>query len=288
MMAIHNFHIAVEITLKSIILKYEIRTEKEINIDFESMMSEISRKIVDIKFPYRQDLRSLNVLRGLIQHQGIEPDISSLENFEVITVRFLTEVYQSYFDIDFASLSRVSLIQDSKLRQLLANALEKLNNGEILESAVILDGAFKLVSLSLYRLLPSNIDSYLSIKNLLDKSRIRQSNPDVYYSMKLAFQMMEQRVKQSESLSTILSSGVSLSDLNRFQNKPFILNFDVHNSPIIQKRPGQEITIAECKWYFHFTVSTILSWQQGGLNPNIEHTSNETIQRLIDVNITTL
>ena len=72
MIAVHNFHNAIEITLKSIFLYHEIRAEKQLNIEFETMMSEIDShqafKDLGKKLPYRQDMRNLNQIRNLVQH----------------------------------------------------------------------------------------------------------------------------------------------------------------------------------------------------------------------------
>jgi hypothetical protein len=87
MIAVHNFHNAIEIALRAIILYYEIRAEKQLNIEFEVMLSDIDNhqdfKDQGIKLPYRQDLRNLNQLRNLVQHHALEPEDSSMEDWRV-------------------------------------------------------------------------------------------------------------------------------------------------------------------------------------------------------------
>ncbi len=67
MIAVHNFHISIEITLRAIMLHHQIRTEKTLNIDFETMLSEIDNhppfKQSGQKLPYRQELRNLTPIR---------------------------------------------------------------------------------------------------------------------------------------------------------------------------------------------------------------------------------
>lgn len=286
MMAIHNFHIAVEITLKTIILKYEIRAEKELNIDFESMMGEISKNIKDKKFPYRQDLRSMNVLRGLIQHQGIEPDYSSLETFEVITKRFLTEAYQSYFDVEFESLSRVSLIVDDQIQTLLNEALKVKNEGNLFKSLVILDGTFQLIIPSLNTLLPrEGFNSLFFVTKDFSNLNIPNDLRNIYEPIKIAFEKTYERIKISELFSALLGSGISLSDLNRFQSKPFTLNFSMNGIPIIQTATSVNTSIEECVWSYNFLVSTVLLWQNIGLKPSIDKSLSDTVQYLINYDI---
>ena len=77
MISVHDFHNAIEIALRAIFLQYEIRAERQLNITFEAMLNEIDNypqfKSQGIKLPYRQELRSLNQLRNLVQHHAAEP-----------------------------------------------------------------------------------------------------------------------------------------------------------------------------------------------------------------------
>jgi len=61
MIAVHNFHNAVEVALRCIFLKYEIRGEKQLNIEFGAMLNDIDNHQLfrdkGIKLPYRQELR---------------------------------------------------------------------------------------------------------------------------------------------------------------------------------------------------------------------------------------
>ena len=103
MIAVHNFHIAIEILTKAVLLHHEIRGEKTLNIDFESMLAEIDKqppfKARNIKIPYRQELRNLNQYRNLVQHHAMVPEQSVMDDFRVFTRRFLEKSIPLYFDI---------------------------------------------------------------------------------------------------------------------------------------------------------------------------------------------
>ena len=43
MIAVHNFHNAIEIVLRAIMLEHEIRPTRELNLNFESLMGEIDQ-----------------------------------------------------------------------------------------------------------------------------------------------------------------------------------------------------------------------------------------------------
>jgi hypothetical protein len=77
MIAIHNFHNAIEIVLRATMLEHEIRVERALNIDFEQMLKEIDQfpKFAENgqRLPYRQELRKLNSVRNLVQHHAHEP-----------------------------------------------------------------------------------------------------------------------------------------------------------------------------------------------------------------------
>ena len=126
MIAVHNLHNALEIVLRSILLHYEIRAEKQLNIEFETMLNEIDGfedfKKKGKKLPYRQELRNLNQLRNLVQHHAYEPESSSMEEWKVFSRRFLEIAFKEYFQVDFNSVSSIDLIDDELLRAILTLA----------------------------------------------------------------------------------------------------------------------------------------------------------------------
>jgi hypothetical protein len=72
MIAVHNFHNAAEVTLRGIALLYEIWPERELNVDFETLLNAIDQapkfKSDGKRLPYRQELRKLNSVRNLVLH----------------------------------------------------------------------------------------------------------------------------------------------------------------------------------------------------------------------------
>ena len=287
MMAIHNFHIGIEITLKAIILKYGIRTDKQLNIDFESMMSEISNKITDKKVPFRQELRSLNSLRGLIQHQGIEPDITSLEDFEIITRKFLHESFIEYFNVDFNNLSRIDLISDILVKDLAKGALKALEEKDFLKSAVILEGGFQLLTVSItHSLLKTKFNTPFFVTSDLSNLNLPKELREVYTPIKKAIEKIYERIQLSDSFSALLGSGINLADLKRFQNKPFVLDFSISGNPIVQTTQDINLTENYSYWSLDFFTSTVLLWQKNGLNPNIDINHSDAVKNLLSFDAT--
>lgn len=263
MMAIHNFHIAVEIALKAILLKYEIRSEKTLNIDFESMMGEIDKSAPE-KLSYRQEMRTLNQLRGLIQHQGIEPDKSSMEEFRVLTKKFLETTYSRYFDLNFENLSRISLISDDFLKNLLLKSEELSSKNQLTEAAVRAIVAFQLASNAVTNFLPN--EGFNS--SFFITSRLRHSELNLDPIIK-GFEDTFTRIKKSEKFAATLGSGVSLTDLKRLEVIPVHVNFSINGSAIIHQQKDSEIEKGEIDWAIDFVTSCILLWQQKGLEPEV-------------------
>lgn len=73
-LAVHNFHIAVEIVLKAILIKFDIRTEKTLNVTFEQLVDDIDKAKLfrdqGLRLPLRQEIRNLNQHRNLAQHHA--------------------------------------------------------------------------------------------------------------------------------------------------------------------------------------------------------------------------
>src|SRR5262245_5200715 len=94
--AVHNFHNSIEVTLKSVLFFYAISTSKGFNIDFETLTKDIDEhfKGHSVQLPYRSDLRSLNNARNMAQHNATEPPASVMEEWRVITEKFLRQSFQ--------------------------------------------------------------------------------------------------------------------------------------------------------------------------------------------------
>lgn len=277
MMAVHNFHISIEIAVKSILLKYEIRNEKTLNIDFESMLNEVDQfqefKERGLKLPYRQEMRNLNLMRNMVQHHVIEPDESSMDDWRLFSYRFLKRVFDSYFEIDFDKVSRISFINDEGLRKYLEKAQQELDGGDYDTASCLAAGSFEYASLSVSDFIP-NSSSEFFITSSLGHSGVSRDLQD-------AFRKTLKRVDESEHFSALLASGVNLSDYKKYKDSsPFVYIMDggnQHYDTYAGKIFDQESTA----WLQNFVIATFIKWQQLGLNPKIpDHFLESAIQSL--------
>lgn len=281
MIAVHNFHNAIEIVLRAIFLHYEIRPEKQLNIEFEVMLNEIdnhpSFKNQGMRLPYRQELRTLNQLRNLVQHHAVEPPSDTMDDWRVFTRRFLERTCREYFDLEFDTLSPLEMIDDEVLKDLLRLSLLFIEKGDFKNSLLLAKSTFRTVAVSMFRVFPDEVFFSSSFTSAFI-SRFPESD------LKNALQMLDKKSDQAEYHAIVLSSGVSLADYKRFTSSPpsffFSLTDDKPFKDWGQTEPDEETA----RWVHEFVVIMIVRWQVLGLAPSISGQAGEAIQKLIEKN----
>lgn len=267
MIGVHNFHNAIEITLRSIFLHHEIRPEKQLNIEFEVMLSEIDKfakfQADDIRLPYRQELRNLNQLRNLVQHHAVEPETSTMEDWRVFTKRFLEKSFDTYFGVDFESISALDMIQNERLRKLLELSQIKLHESFYSQSIAFADVALSTARSALLKLLP--------------KVEIPRSFTEGGHI--LDFREFNEELSKLTEYAIVLSSGVSIADYRRY----FLIQEKVHYILYDVPRVSREIDIDEnsIEWAINFVVDTIVNWQYLGLDPQVPSEEQKIIDKLL-------
>jgi hypothetical protein len=96
MISIHNFHNAIEIALRAIILRYEISSKKKSNVDmrFEEMLNEIDNypgfrdPDPPRRLPFRPEMQDSNRLRNRVQHRVYKPEASAMDDWRAFTRHF--------------------------------------------------------------------------------------------------------------------------------------------------------------------------------------------------------
>ena len=269
MMAVHNFHIGIEIIVKSILLKYEIRNEKTLNIDFESMLNAVDNhpdfKDKKLRLPYRQEIRNLNQVRNLVQHHVMEPDQSSMDDWRLFSGKFITQTLKTYFDIDFEKINRISFVSDSCLCKYLNTAIEYINNDKYDSASCLVAAAFEYASLSISSFIPDSSASFFV------SSSLWRSELD-YDVLKNAFKDTFKRIDESEHFSALLASGISLSDYKRYKDATPFVTIMLGGHPHFESNDQKEFTKESSKWLVEFVTSSLVKWQQYALEPKVpEH-----------------
>ena len=257
--AVHNFHNAIELALKAIVLNYEIRTGQSI-INFEALLKLIDDhedfKKRKQRLPYRRELSSLNQTRNMVQHDGLAPETSKMEMWRVITKNFLVNIFDEYFGCNFDEISSITLIDDSHLRQLIELAFSKLSEGAWFDAAAISELAFTWGSANIYESIPDQKmnSPYYVIKGSNSRTTIDLTE-------------IENRIKSVEQLVAILSNGISLKDYNKF--KVITPKYTFLSDGSYRSNRTKDVTGEQAKWIHDFVVNSIINWQLSGLKPSL-------------------
>jgi hypothetical protein len=262
MIAVHNFHNAIEIALRAILLEHEIRGERELNLDFEALMNQIDQfpdfKVRGQRLPYRQELRKLNSLRNLVQHHAHEPEDSEMDEWRVFSRRFLARAFDEYFGEDFDSLTPVDLVADNRLRRLLLRSASDQERQDWGAGLCACKLALKYASASLGEHLPrGGFNSPFFVAGDLDLG-LRRVVEKVY-----------ERIADAERYAVMLTSGVNAADFARYRRTPISVTLAIGGAPFFQHLQGVEIVADDVRWAYRFVVATIIRWQTAGLDPQV-------------------
>lgn len=264
-MAIHNFHISIEIVVKAILLKYEIRNEKTLNIDFESMLNAVDQfdefQKKGLKLPYRQEIRNLNQMRNMAQHHVIEPDQSTMDDWRLFSYRFLKQVYDSYFEINFDEVNRISFVENEGLSKYLKKAQQYLEDGNYDSASCFSAGAFEYASLSISDFIPNSSAEFFITSGL--------RHSDVGRDFQDAFKKTLKRVDESEHFSALLASGVHLSDYKKYKDSSPFVHIMLGGHQRYETSAGKIFDKERTVWLQNFVIATLIKWQRLGLNPKI-------------------
>jgi len=267
LVAIHNFHIAVEILLKAILLEHGIRSDKTLNIDFEQMLSDIDNhppfKANQIRLPLRQELRNLNQQRNLAQHHVVEPHSTALDDCRFFVHEVLAHCFRTYFGVSFDSISRVNFVADEKLRALLVRAQEGLASGDVDDSVSASSAAFEYAVPILHEVLPSEgLNSTFFIE-----SRLRDRGLDLS-PISEAIRKTHERIRSSEVFAATIGSGISLARLSRFRKSVPHTTLASAGHPWFHARQDP-YTTEDAAYALDFVIDAIIKWQSQGLDVEV-------------------
>jgi hypothetical protein len=270
-MAVHNFHIGIEIILKAILLKYEIRAENALDISFDGLMADIEKhqgfKDKDKKLPYRQQISGLNRMRGLVQHHAKVPDPSDLDDYRLYAERFLFSVFRDYFNADFSTINRISFVEDEYFQKLLNRASKELSQKENYSSICFSVATFEYARNSITKVIR---DMYTISK--ISRS-IRRSPGNSHGELTEAFEHTIEKVVESEKLTILLTSGISISNFRRFKQLTPRTRFMNAGNPHFKIGSNYNPSNDDANWILEFVISSIINWQQIGLKPELDKNS---------------
>ena len=110
MLAIHHFDNAVEIVLKCIATKRELRSKGKY-FYFDELLEKIKN------LPLKDQIRGLHEIRNIVQHQGDIPSIDSVIEYKGYVEGFFKKVCSDIFKISYEKLYLSELIENKKLKE---------------------------------------------------------------------------------------------------------------------------------------------------------------------------
>jgi hypothetical protein len=288
MIAVHNFHNAVEVVLRSILLKYDIRVEKQLNMTFEVMLSEIDNHPLfrerAIKLPHRQELRNLNQIRNWVQHHAIEPESTTLDDLRVLTRRALEIICESYFEINFQSLTPIEMVDDEDLRTLLGISFTATEKKQLRDALVIGTITYKYAENSILGSLAEPALTFVPSFDFpsYDDWGTHKDDPR-WKELQRAMTAINTKLEEISNLSVLSSTGMNLADWNKFHEGTPNVVFTIGGRAHVNLA-DRELDQEEVRSILNFILNTIIGWQMLGLKPTVPTWGVESAKKLIQDN----
>jgi hypothetical protein len=259
--AVHHFHNAMEIALKTICSHYSISLDEALGFPklIEKIDAHPSLKDKDLKLPQRQRLQELNKVRNLAQHNGQPPSDPTLNECRVFGEQALRETCISYFGIDFDQLSLVDLISSQELRRLLKGAQLLAEKERYSRSVVLSYVAFVVAS----EVISSNLTQDYSLPIHLHDPY----TPSIGQDQKNEFILS--RMRTLERNMVLLQTGIQATDFKKFLNLvpavEFLAGGDLDHEDLGDNGPSKD----DALWLLEFVVDAIIKWQTQGFVPSL-------------------
>ncbi len=274
MIAVHNFHNAIEIALRAILLYHQISQDRHRSIEFERVLNAIDKhppfQEKRIKLPYPEAVLNLNRHRNSVQHDAVEPPDSLMEQWRVLTRVWLDEVCKIYFELDFERLSAVESVVDSTLRELLRSSALAIAEGRFQWSATLSRAAFEWAAGAIWDFVPR-----------VGASMSPGFDLDPFGPTWQGISAVGAAVHHVAYFAALVSSGVGLADLRKLQLSSPLVVLNTIQPPVVER--GQpEMDEEAARWVHEFVVNTIVRWQSLNLNPYVPEAGRLHAQKLID------
>jgi hypothetical protein len=256
MQAVLKFHDSVEYCVRAIIEEHKVNHDR--NLDLIPLMKCIEKSITDKTLPLFSQIDFLNTTRGKIKHHASVPSPEDTQRCRLHTKEFLGQVSKSYLDIDFASINRLVLIENLRVRRLLDEAEKKRREGDYLGALARTKVAFKNAQPSIQTFLFKK-----SFSKDLDSSlrRVPRGMGDLIRPIA----EIANRVGELEQAIALLMMGVDVLKLRRFQEiTPIVNTFGSGKREISWDTsivPDDEMTLEAME----YVIDMILIWQSMGV-----------------------
>lgn len=251
-LAVLSFQDATEMLLGAI--GEHIHAQIKDSMAFNALLDSIDAT-GNAKLTHRTALIQLNKSRVHFKHHGLEPVLADVLKFRADLDAFFPISVRAFLGMDYERISLTDLIQHTRTRNWLRDAERSLENGKladcVFESAVSLAITLRRKTRNKYRqsiqphaeFTPSGND-YGPLTALLETAKavdreLRRIDRDLY----------------------LLSSGVRLSDLERFRDMTPHIFFTTDESPHGNFSHGTDFDDEQARFCVEFVQDTVLKTQ---------------------------
>ena len=214
MVAIHHFHIAIEITLRTIVARYEIEgySSRSGFVDLIGLIKKDDRFKSEVgKIPHEDRIKTVNNRRNDVQHNHVDPSEDQALTTGIDSALFLSSVFEKVFKLDFDSVDELSLIKSDLLTRILDAAKESCRNNDYNKSRRCSAVAFQL---SLDYL--SSEDGDQSRYGFSRHLRGFQAEARDAHNLGRDIERMAEKVDKNTGVISLLLAGVDMQSYSRY------------------------------------------------------------------------
>jgi len=267
MIALHHFHIAIEIAIKAVFCRL-FPDEKVGYKQFNTLVKKIQPQCVWITDSWKEFLERLNDRRNDVQHATEVLASEHMTEYQVHTKDYLDLCFLEEFEVNFDALDLVDGVSDSKLRDVLIWSKELICMGKYKDSVAF----SKLVHRMGYEFFQQRTGRLSTLHFDIDQKLIRGMGEDTagtfQESVSKSFEMIINEIKKMASL--LLTSGRTGGLQNYHSLGSVSPEIDLAESgEVIYLKPGIGFipNANRASDVREYMLNTILSWQEMGLTP---------------------
>jgi hypothetical protein len=264
-LAIHHFHLSVDIILNSIIDQHNVAlgNQRPRSLRFSDKINKINSHFTDkgISIPYVNKVLDLNERRNNVQHDALAPEYPIVEEYMVLTEQFLRKSFELFFWQDFDSISEISLIEDPALRNAVEIIRKLIEDEEYKKSIALISVTYRLSADSIGK----NID--FTPKKVYESGPIYGPDGGTIDGDSSGDYRVVSR--DNEKVLFLLELGIPPTDYDKFVSALPDCSSNIAGGTILSEDPHYQPSYEEAQWALEFLTRVILRWQSRGLTPRI-------------------
>ena len=247
--AIHHFDWTVEFLLKTmaISLDVDIRTDC-----LKEIWNLVNKKYYETRkrsLKHRAEMLEQRNVRNSAQHGGFGPPSESLEQFDVLTKLFLTDVLKEYYEMSFDDLHLSDLIKDDELKQRVQNGEKALMETKFIDALGWFNDAFSYATMHVYEVFYPTDETKLSSNVNSQRLATVDKNPISGLPVVLGNILAD-----IDYRLTLVSKGTDLSRYFRY------LEIGIRAQKLHDEGKPVEIRPEEIAYIEDFVISEIVRW----------------------------